>query len=108
LTTSRARASAWWPTLSVGPARSARARHAHNPPRPTAGLRIRQRHRAYQHGDPALVAGERHRLALHRAGKPTQNAFIESFNGRLRDGLLKETLFGSLARSAAIATIAVG
>ena len=29
-------------------------------------------------------------------GKPTQNAFIESFNGRLRDELLNETLFRSL------------
>jgi putative transposase len=29
-------------------------------------------------------------------GKPTQNAFIESFNGRLRDEFLNETLFGSL------------
>ena len=35
-------------------------------------------------------------------GKPTQNAFVESFNGRLRDELLNETLFVSLvhARSA--------
>ena len=35
-------------------------------------------------------------------GKPMQNAFIESFNGRLRDELLNETLFVSLvhARSA--------
>jgi putative transposase len=30
-------------------------------------------------------------------GRPTQNAFIESFNGRLRDELLNETLFVSLA-----------
>jgi len=30
-------------------------------------------------------------------GKPIQNAFIESFNGRLRDELLNETLFPSLA-----------
>jgi putative transposase len=30
-------------------------------------------------------------------GKPTQNAFIESFNGRLRDELLNETIFLSLA-----------
>lgn len=30
-------------------------------------------------------------------GKPTQNAFIESFNGRLRDELLNETVFESLA-----------
>lgn len=29
-------------------------------------------------------------------GKPTQNAFIESFNGRLRDEFLNETLFPSL------------
>ena len=28
--------------------------------------------------------------------KPTQNAFIESFNGRLRDECLNETLFSSL------------
>ena len=32
-------------------------------------------------------------------GKPMQNAFIESFNGRLRDELLNETLFTSLARA---------
>lgn len=30
-------------------------------------------------------------------GKPTQNAFIESFNGRLRDEHLNETVFESLA-----------
>lgn len=35
-------------------------------------------------------------------GKPIQNGFIESFNGRLRDEFLNETLFSSLthARSA--------
>lgn len=32
-------------------------------------------------------------------GKPTQNAFIESFNGRLRDELLNETLFTSLSEA---------
>ena len=30
-------------------------------------------------------------------GKPTQNAFIESFNGKLRDECLNETLFSSLS-----------
>lgn len=29
-------------------------------------------------------------------GRPTQNAFVESFNGRMRDELLNETLFFSL------------
>ena len=32
-------------------------------------------------------------------GKPTQNAFIESFNGKLRDECLNETLFTSLAQA---------
>ncbi len=32
-------------------------------------------------------------------GKPIQNAFIESFNGRLRDEFLNETLFSSLAHA---------
>ncbi len=32
-------------------------------------------------------------------GKPMQNAFVESFNGRLRDECLNETLFGNLAEA---------
>ena len=32
-------------------------------------------------------------------GKPQQNAFVESFNGRLRDELLNETVFSSLAEA---------
>ena len=32
-------------------------------------------------------------------GKPMQNGFVESFNGRLRDECLNETLFTSLAGS---------
>ncbi len=35
-------------------------------------------------------------MALHRTGKPTQNVFVESFNGRLRDECLNETLFTSI------------
>ena len=35
-------------------------------------------------------------------GKPTQNAFIESFNARLRDELLNQTLFTSLAQVRAV------
>ena len=35
-------------------------------------------------------------------GKPTQNAFIEAFNARLRDECLNETIFTSLAQARAI------
>ena len=37
-------------------------------------------------------------------GKPTQNAFIESFNGRLRDELLNEPLFASIAHARTMLT----
>ena len=32
-------------------------------------------------------------------GKPTQNGFVESFNGRMRDELLNESLFFGLAHA---------
>lgn len=35
-------------------------------------------------------------------GKPQQNGFVESFNGRLRDELLNETLFRSLPHARAV------
>jgi len=35
-------------------------------------------------------------------GKPTQNAFVESFNGRMRDELLNETLFFGLDHTRAV------
>ncbi len=35
-------------------------------------------------------------------GKPMQNGFVESFNGRLRDEFLNETLFGSLDHARAM------
>ena len=35
-------------------------------------------------------------------GKPTQNAFVESFNGRLRDECLNETVFTSMRHARAI------
>ena len=35
-------------------------------------------------------------------GKPTQNAFVESFNGRLRDELLNETLFFTIGQARSI------
>jgi putative transposase len=44
------------------------------------------------------------RVAWHYIdpGKPIQNAFVESFNGRLRDELLNETLFRSLPHARAV------
>lgn len=45
---------------------------------------------AYQHGV---------QLKLIQAGKPTQNAFIESFNGRFRDECLNDHWFTSLAQA---------
>jgi putative transposase len=35
-------------------------------------------------------------MALYRAGKPTQNGFVESFDGRLREEYLNEHLFANL------------
>jgi putative transposase len=48
-----------------------------------------------------LTWADQSRVAWHyiAPGKPMQNAFIESFNGRLRDELLNETLFTSLAQT---------
>jgi putative transposase len=44
---------------------------------------------------------QEHGIAWHyiAPGKPQQNAFVESFNGRLRDECLNETLFTSLAHA---------
>ncbi|WP_416203010.1 IS3 family transposase [Bradyrhizobium yuanmingense] len=48
-----------------------------------------------------LTWADRSRVAWHyiAPGKPMQHGFIESFNGRLRDELLNETLFTSLAQT---------
>jgi len=35
-------------------------------------------------------------------GKPTQNGFVESFNGRMRDELLNETLFFTIGQARSI------
>jgi len=37
--------------------------------------------------------------AADRPGKPTQNAYIESFNGRFRDECLNEHWFTSVAHA---------
>src|SRR3546814_6309424 len=35
-------------------------------------------------------------------GRPTQNGFVESFNGRMRDELLNETLFFTIGQARTI------
>jgi len=51
-----------------------------------------------------LTWADRSRVDWHyiAPGKPNQNAFVESFNGRLRDELLNETLFSSMAHARAV------
>lgn len=55
-------------------------------------------------GTAVLRFSQEMRIEWHyiAPGKPTQNAFIESFNARLRDELLNETLFTSLAQARAV------
>ena len=63
-------------------------------------LRLRQRHGADQHGDPELDAEPAASTGTtSHPGKPQQNAFVESFIGRLRDECLNETLFTSLPQA---------
>ncbi|GAC1407456.1 MAG: hypothetical protein NVSMB64_14430 [Candidatus Velthaea sp.] len=48
-----------------------------------------------------LAWSSRTRVQLHyiTPGKPTQNAFIESFNGKFRDECLTDNIFSSLAEA---------
>ena len=48
----------------------------------------------------AQAKGVRH--ILNQPGKPTQNAYIESFNGKFRDECLNEHWFTSLAQARAV------
>lgn len=69
-----------------------------------------------QHGKPGMIVSDNgteltsnaifawtkeHRINWHyiAPGKPMQNGFVESFNGRMRDELLNETLFFGLAHA---------
>ncbi|WP_235362418.1 integrase core domain-containing protein [Burkholderia mallei] len=66
--------------------------------------------RCEQTRDPNLRAGALDQwayangvtLKLIQAGKPTQNAYIESFNGKFRDECLNEHWFTTLAHARAV------
>jgi putative transposase len=51
-----------------------------------------------------LAWAARHRVQLHyiAPGKPTQNAFVESFNGKFRDECLNDNVFISIAEARGI------
>ena len=51
-----------------------------------------------------FIWSQRTGVKLHfiQPGKPTQNAFVESFNGRFRDGCLNQQWFKSLADARSI------
>ena len=55
-------------------------------------------------GKAMLTWAHRHGIALRliEPGKPNQNAYVESFNGRLRDECLNEHWFTSLAHARAV------
>ena len=63
----------------------------------SSGLRpFRPRARVHRLRGGRLVPVQRHRHHLHRPRIPWQNAWIESFNGRLRDEYLNGQLFETL------------
>jgi transposase InsO family protein len=58
-------------------------------------------------GKAMLIWAHRNNVALRliEPGKPNQNAYVESFNGRLRDECLNEHWFTSLAHAQAVIAI---
>ena len=60
-------------------------------------------HRTLQlHETPYLGGHETGGSSYIAPGKPTQNGFVESFNGRMRDELLNETLFFTIGQARAV------
>ena len=51
-----------------------------------------------------LCFADENKIAWHyiAPGKPVQNAFVESFNGRLSDELLNETLLRSVSHAGVV------
>src|SRR5262249_51333243 len=58
-----------------------------------------------QHGNAALVTGTAGRMALHCAGQAAAECLHQKFQRSLRDELLNETLFSSLAHAREICRV---
>jgi len=83
--------------LFVGPAGRSRAGRHRRTSRAAVHGGQRQWHRAHQHAVLAWCQETGVEWRYIAPGKPQQNGFVESFNGRLRDECLNERLFSSLA-----------
>ncbi len=89
--------------INLGTSRCPRTDSAHRTTRQARHDRFRQWHGTHLEYDPRLVEGPQGQVALYRAGKAyVRQGYAESFNGRMRDELLNESLFLGLdhARSA--------
>ncbi len=98
-------ASAWPPVVDTsigGPAGRARARRPDRPARPPAMIVCDNGTELTSQA--VLSWANRTGIEWHyiAPGKPVQNAFVESFNGRLRDECLNEQVFASLAQARAV------
>src|ERR1019366_2098687 len=82
--------------LDFGAARGARADGFDRAPWKAKPHRIRQRNGVHLPRRARLGSGEPDRWHFIAPGKPMQNGFCESFNGRMRDELLNESLFFGL------------
>ena len=71
-------------------------------PRPAEGDSHRPGTGVHQPGAGSLGLQPGVDLKLIAAGKPTQNAYIESFNGKFRDECLNDHYFSNLAHARAL------
>jgi hypothetical protein len=75
-----------------------RERFKYVPLDPTGSIYLTLWHGGPKRGAKLDRRGE-DRLALHRMGRPMHDGYVESFNGRMRDELLNETLSLSLGHA---------
>jgi len=85
--------------IHLGPTCGAGADRADRTPRQARHDRVGQRDRADLERDPEVVRRVQDRMALHRARQADAERLCRSFNGRMRDEFLNETLFRNLAHA---------